>query len=282
MTIDTKAKRPLRTTREFSGASTGKPNEQKSKSVLAREAKERGESRFTWTCERHGETDHYSSSHGACVKCCSDRSRQAHAQRVATPEGRKARNAYQRERRSIPDVRDAINAYHRGYDESRKALDPSYAAQMRAKAVNANAIRRMRELKPPRPETAMPSKETLRECAELVRHFPADAEVDHAIPLKGFLPGTKEWVVSGLHVPCNLEPMEARSNNRKNSWFDPEAPLEFQKPRNSFPGGQFHGEIGQIELMRYTEPTTLVLWTKDEFRAAAVEAGNTAMEALAA
>lgn len=251
------------------------------KKQAAAEAKASGLKTFAATCQIHGETDHYSSQ-GACVKCCSDRNRQAHAQRVATTEGRNARNAHQRGRRSIPEVREATNAYHRRYAERRKALDPSYAARMRAKAVNANTIRRMRELEPPRPETAMPSKETLRECAEFVKHFLADAEVDHAIPLRGFLPGTKDWVVSGLHVPYNLEPMLAQSNNLKNRWFDPMAPLEIQKPYNSFPGGQFHGEIGEIEFMRYTVPTTLELWTKGEFVAATVEAGNAAMVELCA
>lgn len=287
MTIDTKAKKSLRTTRELSGASTGKPSEQKSKSTLAREAKERGEQTFTAVCIHHGEQHHYASTR-ACVVCQGKRNEPknaAAAERYRTdPEYREHRgaaiSAARKKRMENPEHRKAANAYNSALQARRRATDPAYAAHMRAKGVNSSAMYRMRQTG--RFETAMPNKATLRECAEVVMRAPVGAQLDHAVPLKGLHPVTREWVVSGLHVPHNLEPMSARSNTRKRHWFDPENPLEFQKPRNSFPGGQFHGEIGEIERMRYMVPTTLELWTKDEFRAAAVEAGNTAMEALAA
>lgn len=298
MTIDTKAKKPLRTTRGFGRASTGKPNEQKSKSALAREAKERGEQTFTAVCIHHGEQKHYASTR-ACVVCQGKRNEPknaAAAERYRTDSQyrehfRETNNAARRKRMESAECREAANAYDRALQARRKDTDPEYVAHKRAKDVNSGAMYRMRNMTMPgpqgavpvpRPESAMPSKATLRECAEVVMRAPAGAQMDHAVPLMGLHPVTGEWVVSGLHVPFNLEPMLARSNTRKRHWFDPENPLEFQKPRNSFPGGQFHGEIGEIERMRYTVPTTLELWTKDEFRAAAVEAGNTAMEALAA
>ena len=106
--------------------------------------------------------------------------------------------------------------------------------------------------------------------------------MDHAVPIRGLHPVTGEWVVSGLHVPHNLEPMEARSNLRKRHYFDPMNPMEFQKPFNSFPGGQLHGDTGEIEFSRYTRPTTLELWTQAEFIAAVVQAGNDEMGALSA
>jgi hypothetical protein len=102
--------------------------------------------------------------------------------------------------------------------------------------------------------------------------------MDHGVPLKGIHPVTGEWIVSGLHFPYCLEPMLARSNLRKRNGFDPEAPLAFQLPYNSFPGGQFHGDHAQDEFMRYTTPTTLHLMTQAEFEAAIIEGANAEME----
>ncbi|KJK23254.1 hypothetical protein UB46_17095 [Burkholderiaceae bacterium 16] len=159
----------------------------------------------------------------------------------------------------------------------RRRTDPEYAAHQRALQLNKNTRRRLRELG--RPETAMPKGEQLAECLEFAKGAPVGAEMDHAVPLRGFDPMTGEWTVSGLHVAWNLEPMEPRSNRRKNSTFDPET-LWFQRPYNSYPGGQFHGDFGEIEFMRYTVDggVALELVTVEEFKAMMIEMGNEAME----
>ncbi|GJH23807.1 hypothetical protein [Caballeronia novacaledonica] len=124
----------------------------------------------------------------------------------------------------------------------------------------------------------MPTKEAMRECYEIALHAPQGCELDHAVPLRGVHPVTGDWVVSGLHVPHNLEPMTKRSNTIKRHWFDPENPFEFQKPFNSFPGGQFHGDHAEDEFMRYTTPTTLHIMTQAEFKAAIIEGANAEMD----
>ena len=253
------------------------------KKELAATAREHGAKTFQATCKVHGLAAHYSSN-AKCVECGKENSALQLVRTNTDAAYRERRNAGRRKvsakHRESDEFCEARAAYHRKWHADRMAADPIYVADMRATAVNKNTVRRMRELG--RFECAMPSAETLRECFEYVRRAPVDAEMDHAIPLKGYHPLSGEWVVSGLHVSWNLEPMEAKSNNRKNRWFDPESPLEFQKPYNSFPGGQFHGDIGEIEFKRYTLPTTLALWTKDEFRAEMIQAGNEAAEALAA
>lgn len=232
------------------------------KSAAAREATAQGEKFFTATCDRHGETEHYSSNR-KCVQCVAEET----ARKTAT-------------RRSDPEARAEYNAYNRDYETARKAQDPTFVADRRAHAVNSNTFRRLRE--DGRPETAMPTPETLLECAAVVRHAPAGSEMDHGVPLIGTHPVTKKESVCGLHVPYNLEPMTKRSNVLKLHWFDPENPLEFQKPYNSFPGGQFHGDIGEIEFMRYTQPTTLELTTAKEWRQAIIDGGNEDMTEWAA
>lgn len=242
---------------------------------LAAAARERGEDRFTAVCKKHGEQSYYTANR-RCTACAVEMNARMDARRQTDQDYRQRRNAGSRatwaKRMENPERRAESAAYHRGYHGERMATDPAYAAHRRALMVNLNARRRLRKLK--RPETAMPSRETLGEILEAAKRTPAAAELDHAIPLKGIHPVTGEWVVSGLHVSWNLERMEARSNKRKTHSFDPENPLEFQKPYNSFPGGQFHGDIGEIEFMRYTTPTTLELWTVAEFHAAIVAAGN--------
>ncbi|MEX3853694.1 hypothetical protein AB3X94_06455 [Paraburkholderia sp. BR10923] len=216
------------------------------KAGTAREAKERGESRFVWSCKQHGETEHYASNL-RCRECQKEtaNSRWDHIRK--DPEAKAQHNA--RQRASMAKLRE----------------EP----KQRAKTINNRARQRLRQYGRP-----LPTPEILEECLGFVVAMPEGCEVDHAVPLKGAHPITKEWVVSGLHVPYNLEAMEKRSNRIKAHWFDPEALLEFQKPYNSYPGGQFHGEIGEVEFQRYCEPVTLELMTKVEFWQAVVEGAN--------
>jgi hypothetical protein len=257
------------------------------KSAAAREATARGDKFFTATCARHGETEHYASTR-ACVVCQAKRNapkNAAAAERYRSdPEfrgrWRERTNVARRKRRADPDYRAAENAQSRAQEAARKTRDPEYVAHRRAMAVNGSAISRMR--KAGRPETALPSPEMRAECYAFVRRAPEGSEFDHGVPLIGIHPVTGEETVCGLHVPYNLEPMTRRSNTIKRHYFDPEHPLEFQKPYNSYPGGQFHGDIGEIEFMRYTQPTTLELMTVTEWRQAVVDAGNEDMTEWAA
>jgi len=262
-------------------------NQQKSKSAMAREALERGELTFMAVCIHHGEQPHYASTR-ACVVCQAERNAPKNADAVeryrSDPkfrgQWRERTNVARRKRREDPEYRAAENAQSRAQVAARKAADPEYVAHKRAMAVNGGAISRMR--KAGRPETALPSAEIRGECYAFVRHAPESCEFDHGVPLIGIHPVTGEETVCGLHVPYNLEHMTRRSNTIKRHYFDPERPLEFQKPYNSFPGGQFHGDIGEIEFMRYTQPTTLELMTVKEWRQAVVDAGNEDMTEWAA
>ncbi|SAL50852.1 hypothetical protein AWB73_05294 [Caballeronia turbans] len=255
-----------------------------SKSAMAREARKRGERFFQAPCVRHGEQPHYASTR-ACSVCQADRNapkNSAAAERYRDDTEyrehvRDTGNKARRKRRENPDYREAERAYEREREANRKTVDPAYVRHLRAKAVNGGAVLRMRKGKEARPDTAMPSKETLRECYEFALRAPEGCELDHGCPLRGVHPVTGKDTVCGLHVPYNLEPMTKRSNTIKRHFFDPENPLEFQKPYNSFPGGQFHGDHAEDEFMRYTTPTTLHIMTMAEFKEAIVEGGNADM-----
>lgn len=119
-------------------------------------------------------------------------------------------------RLSDPQARGAYNAHKRAYHLARKAVDPEYAAHRRALAVNGGAVLRLRQQGRP-----VPPKEILQACAEVVKATPAGLEMDHIVPLRGYRPGTTEWVVSGLHVPHNLQPLTKVANVTKFHWFDP-------------------------------------------------------------
>ncbi|HDR9030272.1 TPA: hypothetical protein QDB14_004509 [Burkholderia vietnamiensis] len=236
--------------------------EQKSNPALAREARERGERTFTAHCTKHGTTERRAGN-ARCILCEAEANARSYAKS-----------------RQDPEFRQANRERVRTYQAARKATDPAWVAKERARKVNLKALQRLRDYG--RPETAVPNKETLAECLEFVKRVPSGCVLDHGVPLKGFHPVTGEWVVSGLHVAWNLEPMTARSNQLKHAFFDPMAPLEFQKPYNSYPGGQFHGDIGEIEFMRYQESLPLELMTLAEFDATIIEQGNADMDAQVA
>ncbi|WP_250471892.1 hypothetical protein [Caballeronia sp. GAFFF1] len=224
-------------------------NMKPTKKAAASAARERGEDRFLWPCKTHGEHPHYASS-SSCVACQRERAGKRWNRTRSDPEARASHN--ERQRAAMARLREQPG--------------------QRAKDINSAALGRLRGLG--RPKTAMPTTATLKQCLQIIEAAPEGADLDHAIPLKGVHPISGEWVVSGLHTPYNLEPMLPRSNKRKSHYFDPENPLEFQKPYNSFPGGQFYGGIGEIEFMRYTTPTTLELMTVDEYEALFIQTAN--------
>jgi len=221
----------------------GKPSsvtKTKTKAAKAAQAKAKGRKFFLAICERHSK------------------------------DGKRVRH-YASTRKCV-QCRAEKNAER---DELLRAGDTATVAGRRAQSVNDNTVQRLRKAGRPGP-----SSEALKECLEIIKAAPVGAEIDHAVPLKGFN-ATGEWVVSGLHVAWNLEPMQKRSNRVKSNIFDPDR-LWFQRPYNSFPGGQLHGEIGEIEFMRYTVDggVALELMTEGEFRLAIIngaEASNAEM-----
>jgi hypothetical protein len=176
------------------------------------EARAAGLETFTWACGIHGEHAESDSQHGWCLKC-----RQAAADSRRVKEARRA--ARVSEQRSNPEI----------------------VAHMRALAVNNGAMARMRKLG--RPDTALPSRETLDDIAELVKLYPLQAVFDHIVPLKG-------KTVCGLHVWFNLQPTGKESNSIKSARFEPDRFPE-QRPCNGFPGGQYHGEEGVDQLEQF-------------------------------
>jgi len=207
-------------------------NTKATKKQLAAEARQRGEKTFTARCRTHGEQQHYSSS-GKCTECA----RLANIRRIA-----KRAERY----RTDDEYRAAISEYHREWRANRKATNPDYAAHERAKSVNKNAIKRMREQG--RPETALPTSEQLQDILELIKLYPPII-FDHIVPLKG-LNEQREWVVCGLHRHFNLQPTTKDSNLVKLSWFNPEVHPE-QRPCNGSPGGQYYGEQGVAQLEKF-------------------------------
>lgn len=156
---------------------------------------------------------------------------------------------------------------------ARRGTDHALAARRRASLVNSNTTQRLQKL-----GRTVPTPEQLAECYEFIKAAPMDCEMDHAVPLKGeYAPGTDIPVVCGLHVAWNLEPMAPRSNQVKSNIFDPDR-LWFQRPYNSFPGGQFHGDLGEAEFSRYTVygGVALELMTEDEFRRAILKGAEAA------
>lgn len=222
----------------------------KTKTAMAAEARQRGEKTFLARCNKHGDTTHHTCN-GKCVSCGKELASNRWKNTRNNPEALAKHN--ERQRDAMTKLREK--------------------PEQRAKDRNARAISRLRKLGRP-----MSTPDQLSECLELIKAAPIGCDMDHAVPLKGIHPVTGEWVVSGLHVAWNLEPMQPRSNKRKRDLFDPEA-FWFQRPYNSFPGGQFHGDVGEIELIRYTVDggVALELMTEEEFRAAVIEMGNEAM-----
>jgi hypothetical protein len=213
-----------------------KPTKQ-AKAVAARE---RGEDRFLWICKTHGETAHYSKSQAACVKCCAERSKRDHARRVATPEGREARRNSRRERRSIPEVRDATNAYHRRYNESRKAADPDFLGAARER-VTAYQWRKATGAK------VMPAAYSVEQTAirRVYAECPPELAVDHLVPKKAKdLRG--EVVAIGLHTLSNLRAIPPYLNGMKATHFDPDNCRD-QRPANAYPGGAWDPALTEQE-----------------------------------
>lgn len=223
------------------------------KKELAAKALAQGEDRFTALCGTHGETLHYTKGHHACVQCCSERSQQAHARRVATPEGRAARSKYQRERRKIPEVRDATNEYQRRYNADRKAIDPAFLGATRER-VMANQWRKATGAK------TMPAAYALEQAAirQVYAECPKGHHVDHRVP-KQAVDCAGNLVAIGLHCIANLQTIPQSLNLRKASFFDPDN-FRDQRPANAFPGGAWdpaltEREWSHIELLvrRYGE-----------------------------
>lgn len=209
----------------------------------AASARQRSESRFVWTCETHGETEHYSRSQGVCVKCCSERNRSDHAHRMATPEGREARRNHQRTRRSIPEVREAANAYLRRYDERRRAQDPAYLGASRER-VTAHQWRKATGAK------AMPAAYGAERAAirRVYAECPDDYHVDH-LTAKVAKDYQGNHIASGLHTLSNLKAVPGRLNMIKQSHFDSDN-FRDQRPANAFPGGAWDPELTEEEWAR--------------------------------
>lgn len=214
---------------------------QLTKKQTAAEAVARGDTRFTWTCKAgHGETEHYSKGHGACVKCCAERNRRGHAERMSTPEGREARSEYQRGRRSIPEVREATNTYQRSYNATRKAQDPAYLGASRAR-VAAYRWRRETTAK------AMPAAYAYEQAAirRIYAECPEDHHVDHLTPQKA-TDSQGTVVANGLHCLANLRAIPQSLNLKKAAFFDPDN-FRDQRPANAFPGGAWDPELTERE-----------------------------------
>lgn len=58
-----------------------------------------------------------------------------------------------------------------------------------------------------------------KELKQIYNDCPGGMVIDHIIPLKGLDPDTKEHVVSGLHVPWNLQYLTPEDNATKWAWF---------------------------------------------------------------
>ncbi|MDR5830102.1 hypothetical protein P9250_19705 [Caballeronia sp. LP006] len=223
------------------------------KKEAAAQARAAGEKRFMWACEQHGETAHYSNAREACVECCAERNRLGHARRMATPGGPEARNKKQRERRSNPEVRDAVNAYHRDYERSRKANDPSFLGAAREHVI-AHQWRKMTGAK------AMPAGYAAEQSAirRVYAECPEGHHVDHLIPRVAKDIGGN-LVAVGLHSLANIRAVPQRLNLKKASFFDPDN-FRDQRPANAFPGGAWDPELTEQEwsqvalvVLRYGE-----------------------------
>jgi hypothetical protein len=136
-----------------------------------------------------------------------DRLRQPKLNYFSRPEVKERKRLYDIERRRI--LSEQIRAYDRERTKKRQAFNKPlvnhYFAINRAKRRKAF----------PKWLTA----EHKRAIRQFYENCPNSYEVDHIVPLLGTKPGTRQRIVSGLHVPWNPQYLPALSNRRKNCFY---------------------------------------------------------------
>ncbi|HEF4840212.1 TPA: hypothetical protein SAO52_004997 [Burkholderia vietnamiensis] len=195
------------------------------KKEAAAAARQRGESRFTAVCKRHGEAAHYASN-SACVSCLVESS----AERAA-------------KRKQDPEAREICNAQTRNRNARRMVSDPAYIGERRAHSA-ARTWRRDTKA------TAMPASYATEreEMRKRYAALPSGHQMDHCTPKKA-QDFQGNHVASGLHTLSNLQPVPQRLNGMKSAQFDPDN-FRDQRPANAFPGGAWDPELTEQEWAR--------------------------------
>lgn len=154
---------------------------------------------FGKVCEKHPELNgkRYRAS-SKCVRCRVEKE----TERARTdPKTRERRREYQRAREvkggTQYEAKKARNTRWRGRSawcknqkvERKRAADSPIASAFRA------------------------------EILKIYQRVPEGCHVDHIIPLRGIDRETGKHVVSGLHVPWNLQYLPAEENQRKWAWY---------------------------------------------------------------
>ncbi|MGF6443621.1 hypothetical protein [Paraburkholderia youngii] len=182
------------------------------KKTAATAAIERGETRFTWTCETHGETEHYSSN-GKCVQCQKELAAMRWERTRADPEAQATHN--ERQRAAMAKLRER--------------------PEQRAKNCNNRTTQRLRMLGHDLPASYAAEKEAIE---RFYAECPEGCHVDHVIPLRG-------EAVSGLHSMANLQYLPDSVNKWKGSKFRDD--IRSQKTANAFPGGAMEPGVTEAD-----------------------------------
>ncbi len=177
--------------------------------ISRKEAKEQGLTRyFTGKPCKHGHIDERTTSSCICIGC----NRILVSKHAAKEESKQKRKAYEQAFNRAPETKarkakldKRPEAKQKRLERQRKRMqDPAYR---NAKNARTNA-RRAAKLQ------RTPAWSDLEAIKQIYLDRPEDHHVDHIIPLQGEL-------VSGLHVPENLQHLPASENCSKNNAFDP-------------------------------------------------------------
>lgn len=169
-------------------------------------------------CKR-GHVGKRSPKTGKCTECCSILYREKYEQ---DPERfKRSRNKWYHENKekaqeSTKKWRNAnpekLNQSVRNWQETNKSQMLATAKVYRSRNLKAHSARQSQRRAAKLQRT--PKWVNLEELKQFYLECPAGLTVDHVIPLQGEL-------VSGLHVPSNLQYLTMVENTKKNNKFDP-------------------------------------------------------------
>lgn len=117
-------------------------------------------------------------------------------------------------KKHLDKYREIANKYAKNYRQTRRELANKYAKQYRQNNPEKVYIGNLARKKRTKLQTPLWARRgvIMRRMTEIYRKRPDGYEVDHIIPIKG-------KIVSGLHVPWNLQYLPIKENRKKRNSF---------------------------------------------------------------
>jgi hypothetical protein len=168
-------------------------------------------------------------SSAACMECCKEKQAERMKDPVKRAKQIQLSTAYTKKRRAVDEeYRKKDNEYRKQWT-AKKKLNPSYRAKCNAQAeqrrknnpsrhrekVARHKLAKMQRVPAwlsPNQKQAIKAIYAIRDWMNLTM-FGVKYEVDHIIPIRGAL-------VSGLHVPDNLQIIKALDNAKKRNIYE--------------------------------------------------------------